>query len=65
MFGFILYSYGKPIERLPLWRNNIGNLLQYAGVSKSFGTGRLEWEPQMVQLYVMKCSGLNDLEKNI
>jgi len=28
----------------------------YEGVSKSFRTGRLEWELQMVQLSATRCS---------
>jgi hypothetical protein len=32
------------------------NKYKYEGVSKSFRTGRLEQELQMVQLYVTRCS---------
>jgi hypothetical protein len=32
------------------------NFLAYEGVSKIFQTGRLEWEPQMVQLSATGCS---------
>jgi hypothetical protein len=36
--------------------DEIGTKLEYKGVSKSFQTGRLERELQMVQLSAMRCS---------
>jgi len=40
-------------------------LTAYEGVSKSFWTGRLEWDLQMVQLSAIRCSCVTMLWVNL